>query len=133
MATSCTRWGVFGTGKIAHDFFVALKTLPQNEHVVVAIASRSLERATEFAVRHNIEIAYGSYVELARDENVEVVYISTIHPQHAPHCKLALSHGKHVLCEKPLAMNLKQTKEVFKLAKTKGLFVMEVSCVSIKP
>ena len=126
MAASGTRWGIFGAGKIAHDFVVAMKTLPENEHKVVAVAARSLERAAEFADRHNIEKAYGSYQELARDANVEVVYIGTIHPQHAPHCKLALSHGKHVLCEKPMTMNLKQTKEVFELAKAKGLFVMEV-------
>ena len=94
--------------------------------MIVAVAARSLERAAEFADRHNIEKAYGSYEELARDASVEVVYISTIHPQHAPLCKLALSHGKHVLCEKPMTMNLKQTKEVFKLAKAKGLFIMEV-------
>ena len=126
MAACGTRWGIFGAGKIAHDFIVAMKTLPQNEHKVVAVASRSLERAAEFADRHNIEKAYGSYEELARDANVEVVYVSTIHPQHAPLCKLALSQGKHVLCEKPMTMNLKQTKEMFQLAKAKGLFVMEV-------
>ena len=126
MAADGTRWGIFGAGKIAHDFIVAMKTLPQDEHKVVAVASRSLERAAEFADTHSIEKAYGSYEELARDANVEVVYVSTIHPQHAPLCKLALSHGKHVLCEKPMTMNLKQTKEVFQLAKAKGLFVMEV-------
>ena len=126
MAANATRWGILGAGKIAHDFVVALKTLPESEHMIVAVAARSLERAAEFADRHNIEKAYGSYEELARDANVEVVYISTIHPQHAPHCKLVLSHGKHVLCEKPMTMNLKQTTEVFELAKAKGLFIMEV-------
>lgn len=126
MAAGGTRWGIFGAGKIAHDFMVALKTLPENDHKVVAVASRSLERAAEFADRHNIEKAFGSYEDLARDENVEVVYVSTIHPMHAPLCKLALSHGKHVLCEKPMTMNLKYTKEVFELARVKGLFIMEV-------
>ena len=90
------------------------------------LSSSSMERAAEFADRHNIEKAYGSYEELARDANVEVVYVRTIHLQHAPLCKLALSHGKHVLCEKPMTMNLKKTKEMFQLAKAKGLFVMEV-------
>ena len=126
MATGCTRWGIFGASKIAHDFMIALRTLPENEHKVVAISARSLERASEFADRHSIEKAYGSYEDLARDADVEVVYVSPIHPQHAPLCKLALSHGKHVLCEKPMTMNLKDTKEVFELAKAKGLFIMEV-------
>ena len=126
MAAGCTRWGIFGASLIAHDFLIALRTLPENEHKVVAVSSRSLERASEFADRHSIEKAYGSYEDLARDADVEVVYVSSIHPQHAPLCKLALSHGKHVLCEKPMTMNLKETKEVFELAKAKGLFIMEV-------
>lgn len=116
-----------GASRIAHDFMVALKTLPEIEHTVVSVSSRSLERATEFAVRHKIAKAYGSYKELAEDEDVEVVYVGTIHPEHAPLCKLALSHGKHVLCEKPITLNLKNTKELFDLAKVKGLFIMEVS------
>ena len=116
-----------GASLIAHDFMVALKTLPENEHTVVAVSSRSLDRATEFAERHKIAKAYGSYEELAKDEDVEVVYVTTIHPQHASLCKLALSHGKHVLCEKPFTLNLKDTKELFDLAKIKGLFIMEVS------
>lgn len=114
-----------GASRIAHDFMVALKTLPEIEHTVVAVSSRSLERATEFAVRHKIAKAYGSYKELAEDEDVEVVYVGTIHPEHAPLCKLALSHGKHVLSEKPITLNLKNTKELFDLAKVKGLFIME--------
>ena len=104
-----------------------MKTLPENEHTVVAVASRSLERAAEFAGKHDIGKAYGSYEELARDENIEIVYVATLHPTHAPLCKLALNHGKHVLCEKPMTMNLKDTKELFELAKAKGLFIMEVS------
>ena len=126
MAATGTRWGIFGASRIAHDFIVAMKTLPEDEHTVVAVSSRSLERATEFAKRHGVEKAYGSYEELARDKNVEVVYVSTIHPEHALLCKLALNHGKHVLCEKPMTMNLKDTKELFELAKAKGLFIMEV-------
>ena len=128
MAATFTCWGIFGAGKIAHDFVIALKTLPEDEHKVVSVASRSLERASEFADKHKIGKAYGSYEELAQDANVEVVYVSTIHPQHAWLCKLALNHGKHVLCEKPMTMNLKETKEVFELAKAKGLFIMEVRC-----
>ena len=126
MAATTTRWGICGTSRIAHDFIVAMKTLPEKDHKVVAVSSRSVERAAEFADRHNIEKAYGSYEELARDNDIEVVYVGTIHPEHAALCKLALNHGKHVLCEKPMTMNLKDTKELFELAKEKGLFIMEV-------
>lgn len=126
MAASATRWGIFGASRISHDFILAMKTLPENEHIVVAVSSRSLERAAEFSDKHNIENAYGSYEELAKDKSVEIVYVGTIHPHHAALCKLALYHGKHVLCEKPMTMNLKDTKELFDLAKAKGLFIMEV-------
>lgn len=54
-----------------------------------------------------------------------MVYIGSIHPQHLPLAKLALSHGKHVLCEKPLAMNVRETKEILEFAKSKQLFLME--------
>ncbi|KAJ7373097.1 hypothetical protein OS493_014245 [Desmophyllum pertusum] len=117
--------GNFGASRISHDFILAMKTLPENEHIVVAVSSRSLERAAEFSDKHNIENAYGSYEELAKDKSVEIVYVGTIHPHHAALCKLALDHGKHVLCEKPMTMNLKDTKELFDLAKAKGLFIME--------
>ncbi len=56
----------------------------------------------------------------------EVVYIATIHPFHYEHTKLALNAGKHVLCEKPMALNVKQAEEMLQLAKEKGLFFMEV-------
>ena len=61
------RWGILSAGKISHDFVVGLKTLPETEHQVVAVAARSLESASKFAEtpRH-----YGSYQELARDAEV---------------------------------------------------------------
>jgi dihydrodiol dehydrogenase / D-xylose 1-dehydrogenase (NADP) len=55
----------------------------------------------------------------------DIVYIGAIHTQHVRLCKLALHGGKHVLCEKPLGMNVKETKEILELAKAKGLFLME--------
>lgn len=65
-----TRWGIAGSGKISHDFVTALATLPSAEHEVTAVAARSVERAQEFATCHNIQSVYGSYEELAKDENV---------------------------------------------------------------
>ncbi|XP_062404694.1 trans-1,2-dihydrobenzene-1,2-diol dehydrogenase-like [Sardina pilchardus] len=65
-----TRWGICGAGKISHDWNVAMKTLPAEEHQVVAVAARSLERAQDFAKKHSIPKAYGSYEELAKDPNI---------------------------------------------------------------
>ncbi|XP_064596841.1 trans-1,2-dihydrobenzene-1,2-diol dehydrogenase-like [Liolophura sinensis] len=76
-----TRWGICGAGKISSDFTNSLTSQPTTEHQVVAVAARKLDRAQEFASDHNISQAYGSYEEMAKDQNVDVVYIGTIHPE----------------------------------------------------
>jgi len=120
------RWGILSAGKISHDFVVAITVgLSKDEHQVVAVAARNLESANTFAKTHHIPKAYGSYDELVNDSEVDVVYIGSINPQHLPLVKLSLNHGKHVLCEKPLGMNVKETKEMLELAKSKKLFLME--------
>nr|CAD7449888.1 unnamed protein product [Timema bartmani] len=120
-----TRWGIASAGKISHDFVAALSILPLTEHVVVAVAARQLNRAQDFATLHNIKAAYGSYEELAKDPNVDVVYVGSIHPQHVQITSLMLSSGKPCLVEKPLTMNLKETKQLINLARNKKLFLME--------
>jgi len=121
-----TRWGILGAGKISHDFVTAMATmLDPKEHIIVAVAARSLPSAQEFAKTHGIPKAYGSYEELVKDANVEVVYIGTTNNTHLPVAKLALNHGKHVLLEKPCAINVKETKEIVDLAEQKKLFFME--------
>ncbi|XP_050599660.1 trans-1,2-dihydrobenzene-1,2-diol dehydrogenase-like isoform X4 [Bombus affinis] len=119
------HWGITGAGKISHDFVTCLRTLPESEHVVLAVAARELSRAQNFSSLHKTKKAFDNYIELAEDKNIDVVYIGTLHPQHFDIAKLMLNHGKHVLCEKPLTMNLKQTTELINLAKQKKLFVME--------
>ncbi|KDR09314.1 trans-1,2-dihydrobenzene-1,2-diol dehydrogenase-like [Zootermopsis nevadensis] len=120
-----TRWGIASAGKISHDFVTALNTLPSEEHRVIAVAAQQLDRAKTFATEHNIPNAYGSYEELAKDPDVEVVYIGAINTLHLDIGKLMLDNGKHVLCEKPLTVNLKQTTELINYAKEKKLFLME--------
>ncbi len=120
------NWGILGAGKIARDFILALKSLPEGENKVVAIGSSSEARAKSFAEENGIPKWYGSYKEVTQDPAVQVVYVGTITNAHADSSKLALNGGKHVLCEKAFAMNLKETKEVLDLAKEKGLFLMEV-------
>uniref|UniRef100_A0A3Q3KT83 Trans-1,2-dihydrobenzene-1,2-diol dehydrogenase n=1 Tax=Mastacembelus armatus TaxID=205130 RepID=A0A3Q3KT83_9TELE len=120
-----TRWGLCSAGKISHDFTVALKTLPPEDHQVVAVAARNLEDAQEFASKHGISRAYGSYEELARDPNIDVVYVGVIHPYHLSTCLLFTKAKKNVLCEKPLAMNAKEVKEILASAKMNNVFFME--------
>ncbi|XP_011176093.2 trans-1,2-dihydrobenzene-1,2-diol dehydrogenase [Solenopsis invicta] len=119
------RWGIVSAGKISHDFVTALRSLPADEHDVIAIAARQLSRAEAFAKLHEIKTAYDDYAKLATDKNIDIVYIGAIHPQHFNIAMLMLKHGKHVLCEKPLTMNLKQTTELINYAKSKNLFLME--------
>ncbi|XP_067408340.1 trans-1,2-dihydrobenzene-1,2-diol dehydrogenase-like [Emydura macquarii macquarii] len=120
-----TRWGICSAGRISHDFLVALKTLPAEEHQVVAIAARDLARAQEYAQKHGIPRAYGSYEELARDPHVDVVYVGVIHPEHLPVGRLFLGAGKPVLLEKPLGMDAAEVRELAQVARTHGVFLME--------
>ncbi|XP_063334786.1 trans-1,2-dihydrobenzene-1,2-diol dehydrogenase [Pelmatolapia mariae] len=120
-----TRWGICSAGKISHDFTVALKTLPPEDHQVVAVAARKLEDAQEFAKKHSISKAYGSYEELARDPDIDVVYVGVIHPYHLNTCLVFTNAKKNVLCEKPLAMNTKEVQQILASAKKNDVFLME--------
>lgn len=119
------NWGIASAGKISHDFVNAVGTLSDNDHRVVAVGARDLNRAREFAQLHDIEKYYSSYEELASDPNVEVVYVGVLNPQHYSVAMLMLEHNKHVLCEKPLCMNEKEVKKLIAYAERKKLFIME--------
>ena len=121
-----TRWGIASAGRISHDFTNSIVgVLPSEDHKVVAVAARRLEDAQKFAEKHGIEKAYGDYSGLANDPDIDVVYVGSIHPQHLALAKQFLQAGKHVLCEKPLCMNVRETVELVELARSKKLFLME--------
>ncbi|CAH1786414.1 unnamed protein product [Owenia fusiformis] len=122
-----TRWGICTTGKISSDFGRAVQLLPRADHEIVGVAARKIEDAEKFIETLSLKSAkaYGSYKAMAEDSNVEVVYIGSIHTYHCELTKLFLNHGKHVLCEKPSAINSKQLDEMLTLAKEKKLFFME--------
>ena len=122
MTESSLRWGILGTGGIA-----ALQTSDLNEHgfTVSAVGSRTKASADEFASRWGIATAHGSYDALVNDENVDAIYVSTPHPFHHENALQALNAGKHVLVEKPFAMNAAQTREVVELAEQKSLVALE--------
>ena len=94
---------------------------------VIAVAGRSLDRAKEFAAHFSVAKAYGSYEQLAQDNDVDIVYVGTIHPTHYDCSMKMLEYNKHVLCEKPITMNGIQTKKLIETARSKKLFLMEVS------
>jgi predicted dehydrogenase len=98
------RWGILATGKIAHSFARDLALVPGA--TLAAVGSRSDASARAFAAEHGAPVAHGSYVELAADPDVDVVYIASPHALHLEHARLVLEAGKHVLCEKPLTLNV---------------------------
>ncbi|KAL0490725.1 D-xylose-NADP dehydrogenase [Acrasis kona] len=118
------RFGVLGTGRIAHDFVSSFKNVNGSE--IVSVGSRNKADAQKFAEEHNIP-NYGTYDELVSDKHVDVVYIATPHSTHCANTLLALNANKHVLCEKTFAMNTKQAKEMVETAKNKNLFIMEAN------
>ncbi len=117
------RWGIMGCGRIANDYANDLTLTKYGE--LVAVGSRSKAKAKKFAAQHVGARAYGSYEELAADPDVDIVYVATPHPYHMENTLLAIKNGKHVLCEKPMAMNAKQTRRMIAAAQKKGVFLME--------
>lgn len=116
------QWGIIGTGKIARAFATGLQQSLTGE--LVAVGSRSNGSALEF-VKDFPVAAHGSYEALLADPQVKIVYISTPHPAHAHWAIRAIEAGKHVLCEKPLAMNLAEARAIVDAARHHGVFLME--------
>lgn len=117
------RWGIIGAGHIAAKFALALNSLKDTE--LTAIASRSTDKAYEFAERFHVRKAYGSYEELVKDSEIDVIYIATPHTEHRKHASLCITHGKAVLCEKPFAVNYREAEILTTLAKEHKVFLME--------
>ncbi len=117
------RWGVIGPGGIATGFAEAMEW--SEGGTITAVASRSAERAEAFGDRFGIPTRYGDYDALAADPDVDVVYVATPHSRHEVDTLGLLQAGKHVLCEKPLALNARQATRMAEEAKGRGLFLME--------
>ena len=115
------RWGLIGTGGIARAF--ARDLTRTSGHTRAAVGSRTLAKATEFAQQSG-GIPYGSYEELVAAD-IDAVYVATPHPMHAPNTILALNHGKPVLCEKPFAVNSRESASMISAARSNQLLLVE--------
>jgi predicted dehydrogenase len=124
------RWGILGTGLIAHLFTSDLLRLG---HRVTAVGSRSHQTASSFAAQFGIAKAHGSYHALFSDPDVDVVYVATPHPFHAPNAIAALEAGKHVLVEKPFTINAAEAQQVMDLAARKSLLALEAMWTRFLP
>lgn len=120
------KWGILGCGAIAHDFVLALQSLETTTtKKVVACGSRSVQRASAFGTAHNIKKTYGSYEELVKDEEVDIIYIATAIKFHRLHAELAMRNGKHVLVEKAITVSVDEMKQLAKTAHDTERFCME--------
>ncbi len=117
------QWGILGTGRIAGTFSRGVAAATTGE--VIAVGSRRQESADRFAQEHGIRRAHGSYEALLADREVQAVYIAMPHPLHHEWTIRAVRAGKHVLCEKPLAMNRREAAEMVAEARAGGVLLME--------
>ncbi len=117
------QWGIIGLGSIANKFATDLASVEDSQ--LVAVASRSQQKADKFAFKYNSKKAYDSYEKLVKDSQVDAVYIATPHRFHKEHTLLCLRHKKAVLCEKPFAMNLQDVTEMVEVAKEHNVLLME--------
>ena len=117
------RWGLIGLGAISRKFANGLADSADAE--IYAVGSRSQAKADAFGAEFGASKCYGSYEALAHDPDVDVVYIGTPHTYHKPNTLLCLNAGKHVLCEKPFAVNRAEAREMIDCARENKRFLMD--------
>lgn len=125
------KWGIIGPGKIANKFAVAL-TLAGGAQLE-AVASRDGNKAREFAEKFNAPKYYDSYEALAKDPDIDAVYVATPHAFHCEQALLCLTHGKAVLCEKPMALSHRQVEKMVQAARENNVFLMEAMWTRFLP
>lgn len=125
------RWGILAPGGIAHSFAGALAKHTRQE--IVAVGSRSRERAEAFAREFGIERSHDSYESLVADDAVDAIYVASPHSHHAAHALLAVAAGKHVLVEKAFTRTADEARQVVDAARTAGVTCMEAMWTRFLP
>lgn len=116
-------WGILGTGRIAGTFSRGVAASQRGR--LAAVGSRTQESADRFAREFGLARAHGSYESLLRDSEVEAIYVATPHPLHLEWTVRAAKAGKHILCEKPLALNRSGAVTMIEMARAYGVMLME--------
>ncbi|MEY8444825.1 Gfo/Idh/MocA family oxidoreductase [Enterococcus ratti] len=124
------HWGIIGLGTVAHEFAENFK---QETSELTAVASRTMEKARQFAEIYQIPKAYGNYQEMLNDEKIDIIYIAVPNRQHIQHILQALNANKHVLCEKAITMNKDELAKAMKLAQEKNLVLAEAMTIFNMP
>ncbi|NQS91267.1 MAG: Gfo/Idh/MocA family oxidoreductase [Chloroflexi bacterium] len=122
--TDRMKWAILGTGKIATRFAEAINNIPEHAELL-AVGSRKKETGDAFGDKFHIPRRYTDYEDVAKDPDVDIVYIGTPGVYHLKDVTMCLNHGKHVLCEKAFSINAQQAQAMVDLAREKNLFLME--------
>lgn len=124
------KWGMIGLGEIAHQF---AQSFQSDKAELIAVGSRTLQKAYEFSEAYGISKAYGSYEELAYDPEIDIVYLATPNSYHKENMMMLLKAGKHILCEKAITMNKKELTEVLAFAEKKNCIIAEAMTIYHMP
>ncbi len=124
------NWAILGPGTIAEDF---AKAISEVNGSVYAVGARNLEKAEKFSSNYNVKKVFGNYNEMMKDDEIDVVYISTPHCNHYEYIMESLKNNKHVLCEKSITVNGDQLREIIDLANEKKLIVAEAMTIYHMP
>ena len=125
------RFGIVGTGTIAHRFARAICHVPQAQ--LAAVASRSAETGEAFAREFEIPLWFDSYESMAQSDAIDAAYIAVPHSGHVGCTCMMLRGGKHVLCEKPMAVTAAEGERMFRLARENGVLLMEAMWARLVP
>lgn len=125
------NWGILGAGLIASRLAKAITEV--DGALLYGIGSRDISKSKKFAAEYGATEAFASYEDLCACPDIDVIYIATPHSFHKEHAKLAISHGKHVLCEKPFALNAQDSAEMISYAREKNVFIMEAMWSTLLP
>lgn len=125
------RFGIVGTGNIARRFAQAIKNVEEAE--LSAVASRNISTADKFGDEFSVPFRFGSYEEMAQSDKIDCAYIATPHSLHKDCTILMLKGKKHVICEKPIAVNAREAEEMFSCAEENGCFLMEAMWARLVP
>lgn len=117
------KWGIIGLGKIAHKFAADLQL--SESAILQGVASRDLKKAKKFSTDYDSMKYYGSYQDLIKDPEIDIVYIATPHVFHFENTMMCLKNRKAVLCEKPMGINAEEVALMVKEARARNLFLME--------
>lgn len=125
------KFAIIGTNWITEEFIKAAKEVP--DFSLKAVYSRTEEKAKEFAAKVGAELTFTNLEEMAKSDEIDAVYIASPNSFHAEQAILLMNHGKHVICEKPMASNTKEVQAMIEAAKQNNVVLMEAMKTTLLP